>query len=508
MFKQSVRTPPDEIDLEIFQMIPEDHHLRRALNCIDWESFQEKLAPHYSDMGRPGDGLLMLKLEYLQYHGLLSDRQIIDRARTDIAYRFFLGLGRNDALPDPSTLCYFRARLGVEGHQALFDAMVGQARGHGLVNDRLRLKDATHVIANVAVPTTLALLAQTRDQLLAAAEPFDPLRVEGERARVQSIRSSTKNHPDEQRLVVRIGHVREMLGWMDQLTPPANAQGNATWQRLVAARELAHKILGDQDNPQGGDRTRSTTDPDARRGKHGVYYDGYLLDILVDADSQLVTGLDVLVSNGDEAANAAKLVRQEQQTHGNDVEGFSIDGIGFNGPVLRELQDPQGLNLDVVVPPKESAGKTFEPQAFIEDADRGVVICPAGETSHYRHRDNQNRATVYRFARESCRGCPLLDQCMEKAPGKLGRTVRKNDYEAEHRRAREKAKTPHYEAVRREHPQVERKLSELVNRYGARHARYRGRLKVHCQQLMTATAANVNRMVRLLCAPTVAPATG
>jgi hypothetical protein len=28
----------------------------------------------------------------------------------------------------------------------------------------------------------------------------------------------------------------------------------------------------------------------------------------VDADSQLVTGLDVLVSNGDEAANAAKLV--------------------------------------------------------------------------------------------------------------------------------------------------------------------------------------------------------
>ena len=91
--------------------------------------------------------------------------------------------------------------------------------------------------------------------------------------------------------------------------------------------------------------------------------------------------------------------------------------------------------------------------------------------------------------------------------GKLGRTVRKNDYEAEHRRAREKAKTPHYQAVRCEHLQVERKLSELVNRYGPHHARYRSRLKVHCQQLMADTAANANQIAPLLCAPTVAPAT-
>ena len=57
---------------------------------------------------------------------------------------------------------------------------------------------------------------------------------------------------------------------------------------------------------------------------------------------------------------------------------MSIDGIGFNGPVLRKLQDPQGLNLDVVVPPKESAGKTFEPQAFVEDPDRGGGNLPGG----------------------------------------------------------------------------------------------------------------------------------
>ena len=42
---------------------------------------------------------------------------------------------------------------------------------------------------------------------------------------------------------------------------------------------------------------------------------------------------------------------QEEAAQGNDVQGLSMDGAGYNGPVLRELTDPEGLNLDVTVPP-------------------------------------------------------------------------------------------------------------------------------------------------------------
>jgi N-acetyl-gamma-glutamyl-phosphate reductase len=42
----------------------------------------------------------------------------------------------------------------------------------GLVRDRLRLKDATHIIANIAIPSTIRLVAETRDGVLEAAEPF------------------------------------------------------------------------------------------------------------------------------------------------------------------------------------------------------------------------------------------------------------------------------------------------------------------------------------------------
>jgi len=39
------------------------------------------------------------------------------------------------------------------------------------------LKDATHIIANIAVPSTIRLVAEVRDQLLEALRPFAAARV-------------------------------------------------------------------------------------------------------------------------------------------------------------------------------------------------------------------------------------------------------------------------------------------------------------------------------------------
>jgi hypothetical protein len=229
-----------------------------------------------------------------------------------------------------------------------------------------------------------------------------------------------------------------------------------------------------------------------------------LVDILVDADSEFITAIDVLPANGNEAADAVELIRQEEAAHGNDVQALSIDGVGFNGPVLRELENPAGLNIDTYVPtPKESETDMFTPQDFQEDAQRGVVTCPAGQTSKYRYRDEQKETNTYRFQAGVCLACPLVTRCMKQPPKSRGRTVRKTDYQAEHDRARQKTTTPQYAAVRREHPMVERKLGELMNRHGGRRARYRGCGRVLIQELMASTAANVKRLVRLVCAPTV-----
>ena len=502
--------PPEwsDADREVFaSLIPPDHYLRRALQAIDFERLRCQVAGCYSaDLGRPAeDPVLMLKLGFLQYHDLLSDRQVIARAQTDVAYRYFLGVPMTKALPDPSSLSIFRGRLGVEGHRQVFHAIIGQAREHGLVKDRLRLKDATHVIADVAIPTTLALIAQTRNKLLAAAEPFDPLRVAGEQVRIDAVRDSTDGQNDELRLVARVTHLREILLWVDDLTSPEEPAWQRPWQVLESARRWAHKILADQDDPKAGDRTRSAVGPDVRRGKHGDWYDGYLLDAMMDADSEIITAIDVLPANGHEAAHAAALVDQEETAHGNDIAALSIDSVAFQGPVLEELQDPAGLGLDLYVPPKpETPTEYFRPEEFREDSQQGTVTCPAGNTTARCDRNTNDTGWKYRFDRAQCAGCPHQARCMGKLPSTTGRTVIKNEYEESYRRMRAKAKTAAYAAVRREHPKIERKLSELVRRHGARRTRYRALAKVLCGQLLGATAANIKRIVHLLPGATLA----
>jgi hypothetical protein len=294
-----------------------------------------------------------------------------------------------------------------------------------------------------------------------------------------------------------------VLAWADEL--PAHEAFRqapaATQEALRTTRALAHKVLADRDDPKAGDKILSVHDPDARCGKHGDFYDGYLLDVAMDADSEIITAVNVLPANGDEGADAVHLIRQEEQAHGNDVETLSIDGAGYRGELLRTLTDPEGLNVEVFVPPTERIPLTvFGPEQFTLSAAGTTLTCPAGQTTTQHERNSNGTGEKFRFAKKQCGDCPRRGECLANPKAK-SRTVIKNDYEAEYQAAQAKARTPEYAATRKEHPAIERKLSELVNRHDARHARYRGRRGVLWQALLIGLVVNLKRMVRLLSAP-------
>jgi IS5 family transposase len=485
------------------ELVPESHFLRR-LHVIDFEAFRPILESAYTGFGRPPlDSVFMLQLELLARQYRFSDREVIAAVRFNIAFRLFLGISLKSPLPHHTLLTYFRHRLGTERLQQVFDTLVGQARRLGLVKDRLRLKDATHIIANIAVPSTIRLVAEVRDQLLEALRPFAAERVAHEQERAEIIRLATDELKDEERLVQRVSQLRGVLAWADEVPQQAlfAQTGLPAQEKLRAALTLAHKVLADRDDPEAGDKVISAHDPEARRGKHGDFYEGYLLDVAMDADSELLTAVNVLPANGNEGADAVQLIKQEEQAHGNDVQALSIDGAGFRGELLRELTDPEGLALEVFVPPTERIPLTvFGPERFTLSADGQTLTCPAGQTTQNRQRNRKDTGMIFRFSKKRCAGCPLRTECLEKAEARF-RSVCKNDYEAEYQAAQAKAKTPEYAATRKEHPAIERKLSELVQRHALRRARYRGLGKVRMQGLLTGLVVNLKRMVRLLFAP-------
>jgi transposase len=503
-----VKAPPlPEFDRQVFEIVvPQNHYLRQVAERIDFERFRACLAEAYpSVMGRPAiDPVRMLKILFLRFHYNLSDRQVMERTKTDMAFRWFLDLGLKEKVPNHTDGTYFRQRIGENRFGQVFQDLITQAREAGLVKDRLRLKDATHMNAAAADLQPLQLAAQVRERLLQAAAPFFADWVNEQRAQIETLRQTTAEFPDRERLAARVEHLRQMAAELRERVAqlPLATESDRLRQRLQHALDLTDKMLADRTDPHADDRLVSVVDPDARVGKHGSFFLGYLLDMAIDADSELITSINVLPGNGPEAADAITLIRQEEEAQGNDVAGMSMDGAGYNGPVLRELTDPNGLNLDMTVPPPQPPQRsTFGPERFSLTIinEVGEVTCPNGQTTQQRHRTSKDTGYRYVFKPRQCAGCPLRAECLANpASNKHGRVVIKNDYEAEYRKVEEKAKTPEYEETRRTHPKIERKLGEVARHHNARRACFRGLPKVSIQAVLTALVVNVKRMVKLL----------
>jgi transposase len=516
MLKSDYTPELTPLDHQFFsQLVPEDHYLRRLKAAVDFSQLRPLLADCYSaEMGRTAlDPIFLLKLLLLQFHYGWSDESVVQQAQVNVAMRFFLDWPLTTPPPDPSLLTHFRKRLGVERLQRVFDEVLRQARAAGLVKDRLRLKDATHVIANIAIPATIQLVAQTREKLLAAAEPFASSEVAQHRQEAVETRTATADLNDATRLLRRVEHLRRLVSWaaawqqrLDLGAPPVSVQ---VYEDFVTALACARKVLNDRE-PKASDKLLSMTDVDARRNKHGTYYDGYLLDVSMDADSELICAVDLLPSNSDEAANARPLIESEETAQGNDVERLSMDAIGYNGAVLKALSDdPDGPQLTVYTPPIEFNKPTpglFQPDDFTLNEGGDTLSCPNGQRTTTRSRDRRDNGWQYRFSEAQCHHCPLRAQCLR--PGtRSGRTVHKSDYEAQYRAAQQRATTDEFQQIRKEHPAIERKLNEMVRWHDGRRVRYRGRLRVKVQYLLLAVVVNCKRIVRLLNAAPIAQIT-
>lgn len=502
-----------DFDRLVFEIVvPQDHYLRQVAAHVDFERFRARLAEAYSlGLGRPAiDPVRMLKILFLRFHyKLSSDRLVMKRTQTDMAFRWFLEFPLRWKVPNHTGGTYFRKRIGVERFMQIFQELISQAREAGLVKDHLRLKDATHLFADVADVRPLQLAAQVRERLLQAASPLFAAWVAEQRVHIETLRQTTAEFADDERLAARLEQLRDMATQLrDQFAqlPPTPAT-EKTHARLGRALALVEQLLADRE-PGAQDRLASGVDPEARVGKHGGYFVGYLLDMTIDPDSELITNLNVLPGNGAEAADAITLIEQEEAAQGNDVAALSMDGAGYNGPVLRELTDPDGLNLEVIVPPPTPAPRDiFGPERFsltIIDTQQGEVTCPAGQKTRQRSRTRQDRGYRYQFKASQCADCARRSDCLQNPANKRGRVVVKNDYEAEYRKVQEKAATPAYQETRRTHAKIERKLGEVVRHHGARRTSFRGLAKVLTQAVLTALAVNVKRMVKLL-TPTALP---
>jgi transposase len=141
--------------VQLEDLVPEDHPLRRIRPLIDTARIRELCADSYcADNGRPSIPPEQIFLAMLGGYllGCRSDRNIIRQLTCDMALRWFVGLDIDSPVWDPSTFSKNRERRFDDSgiFEKLFDDTVMHAKSKGWVSQHWSV-DGTLVRANASL---------------------------------------------------------------------------------------------------------------------------------------------------------------------------------------------------------------------------------------------------------------------------------------------------------------------------------------------------------------------
>lgn len=109
------------VNYDLEKMVPEDHVLRTVQERFPARAIADKREEWKKCLGREGYGMETgLKALFLQFWGDYSDRQMEERLRYDVSYKWFCGFTMEMETPDHTFFCRVRKNLGEKWIEELF----------------------------------------------------------------------------------------------------------------------------------------------------------------------------------------------------------------------------------------------------------------------------------------------------------------------------------------------------------------------------------------------------
>ena len=428
-------------------IFPEDHLLRLIHRYVDLAFIRKKVKHLYSHTGRPSiDPEVLLRMLLVGYlYGITSERRLCEEVKMHLGYRWFVGFSLEDKVPDHSTFSHNRHERFYEStlFQEIFDEIVSQCAAQGLVRGAHLTVDATHIRAN------------------ASFKSLEPIVVEM-KPRKYIEKLEAENPVDEK-----------------------------PWEPGENYPHRGEKI--------SNSTHRSQTDPDARLARKapgGGAQLSHSATYVIDNGSNIILGAEV--SKPDLKAETETALFQVQRsrfrfrlksrTVGAD-KGYST-GAFFHTLVA--------AGIDPHVPVKDYRSQNdkgiYPIDVFTFNSADNTFLCPKGKKLTYWGIHLHSLQHVYRAHRKDCRTCPDKQACTRDSSRSLSYHI----YEASIEKARQLTKTTGYRTSQRMRKRIEELFGEAKEFMGLRRAKFRLRRFVREQVLMTATAQNMKRMVKLL----------
>jgi IS5 family transposase len=242
----------------------------------------------------------MFRSSIVQYLNDYSDREMEHAARYDIVVKWFIGLSIEDRSYDHSALGDFRDRLGEKRWKKLFFLILNQIEEAGFAKGT-QYVDATHVIANIAIPGTIGLIRQGIRAVMYEIKKVD-LELYHELGGKKAANKKEKvykmgNEEKKKKLIEVVEEARKINEKVDELSP-------SVVEKVELLKQILNENIEENNNQiqkrkdKIKDKLVSVVDEDARHGAKSddKKFTGYKINSMMSRDG-FVTNINATAGN-------------------------------------------------------------------------------------------------------------------------------------------------------------------------------------------------------------------
>lgn len=464
------------------KIIPQEHLLRKLKENVDF-SFVNKLVEkeYCQEFGRPAkEPEMMYKLLFLQTKDLLSDREVIERAKTDMAYKYFLDLNPEDSVPHFSLLSVFR-NTKIKDEIVLEEMLretVRQAIEKGIIKSNSIIVDAAHTASKSHKKTPTQVLRELSKNL----------RKEIYRSEPELKEMFPKKPEDTATLEEEIEYTQKLI---------KSIEGKITDSKVQSRYEKVKNMLEDEKIKD----IQSAVDEDAKQGYKSEDNDffGYKNHVAMTKE-RIVTAIEVTSGEAPDGKYLKNLVDKSKK-NGIDVKEV-IGDKAYSGKENLDIGQEENIKIiskmNPIISGSQNKNDGFE---YIKDAD--TMRCPAGELAirkrykkEFRDKNGylNNPKMEYYFDINKCKECPYRDGCYKNGSKRKIYTV--TILSEAHKKQQEFENTEYFnKTLRNERYKIEAKNAETKVTHGLCKAKYVGLSRMRIQSYLTHIVTNLKRII-------------
>ena len=466
-------------------VIKPNNFWRQLSDMIDFSFVYEELKDKYSStMGRTCEDIVrMFKYLLLKSYFKLSDRGLVERAETDLLFKYFLGYSPEDTkLINPSLLTVFRRERLKNEEDNLMDKLIQKTVELALEKGLIEVK--SKIIVDSTHTNAIYSHISPREELIRQAKNL--------RKSIYQIDESMHDKMPKKReasglLEDQIEYTKELLDVLKK---------DERFEKIPGIKEQIDYLKETIDDTEI--ELEYSKDQDAKVGHKtaDTEFFGYKTHIAMTPEI-IITAATITSGEKHDGKQLQTLIEKSNK-NGIEVEAVIGDGTYSEKD---NLDFCSGNNIKNVSKLSEQVlhGNRKEEDKFEFNKDAGMYVCPAGHMAIRKAKQGSKKegtqVECYYFDVEKCKHCPFKDGCYkENAKSKTYSVTIKSET---HTAQMEYMKTEEFKKLYAERYKIEAKNAELKNNFGYDKANACGKLGMTIQGATTLFLANMKRIIKL-----------